>query len=297
MSSKGNQTYELTHARHDRAHCGAVNLFRPLKNGDRKKYKLEADFTYREENVVIKFRGPEPLDADDLAVLQTIVAEAAARQDSNGLLPPDPQTETQQVMRDLIGPGDLADKQNMIAVKTTLKRITHEAGYRSDTDKNIQRVLDCIRRLNDVVIRVQDDGLEKKLGGILGMKYVDTKRKNGEVAIALNPRIAYAITGEQYCRVDLAEMRSLKRRAAIIMHQDLCSWINQGKTTPQSTNLDTLIRRVWGAIPENKQVYWNRRSQARACLEELRDNAGWQFREQDGKITITRPDPRQRAAA
>ncbi|MET3109463.1 hypothetical protein AAKU58_004320 [Oxalobacteraceae bacterium GrIS 1.18] len=38
--------FDLTHARHDPAHCLAPGLFRSLKRGDRKKLKLDVTYPY-----------------------------------------------------------------------------------------------------------------------------------------------------------------------------------------------------------------------------------------------------------
>lgn len=61
--------FDLTHARHDPAHCLAPGLFRSLKRGDRKKLKLDVTYPYG-EGEQIEFSGPEPLGADDLRILQ-----------------------------------------------------------------------------------------------------------------------------------------------------------------------------------------------------------------------------------
>lgn len=60
--------FDLTHARHDPAHCLAPGLFRSLKRGERKRSKLDVTYTYGKDS--IRFWGPEPLGADDLRVLQ-----------------------------------------------------------------------------------------------------------------------------------------------------------------------------------------------------------------------------------
>jgi hypothetical protein len=56
--------FDLTHARHDPAHCLAPGLFRSLKRGDRKKLKLDVTYIYGEDTQA-RFVGFEPLDAGD----------------------------------------------------------------------------------------------------------------------------------------------------------------------------------------------------------------------------------------
>ncbi len=64
---------ELTHARHDPMHCLAPGLFRSLKRGERKKLKLDVTYSYG-QNQSARFIGFEPLGADDMRLLQGLVA-------------------------------------------------------------------------------------------------------------------------------------------------------------------------------------------------------------------------------
>ncbi|GAA3711567.1 hypothetical protein GCM10022421_18730 [Oceanisphaera sediminis] len=68
-------SFELTHVRHDPAHCLAPGLFRSLQRGERKRLKLDVTYTHGFDS--IRFWGPEPLGVDDLRVLQGLVAMAA----------------------------------------------------------------------------------------------------------------------------------------------------------------------------------------------------------------------------
>lgn len=65
--------HDLTHVRHDPAHCLAPGLFRSLKRGDRKRCKLDVTYTFGEDESM-RFVGFEPLGADDMRLLQGIVA-------------------------------------------------------------------------------------------------------------------------------------------------------------------------------------------------------------------------------
>ena len=87
--------HDLTHARHDPAHCLAPGLFRSLKRGERKRGKLDVTYTFG-EGESMRFVGFEPLGADDMRLLQGIVALGGP----NGiLLTPEPTTETGQQLR------------------------------------------------------------------------------------------------------------------------------------------------------------------------------------------------------
>lgn len=65
--------FDLTHARHDPMHCLVPGLFRSLKRGERKKLKLDVTYHYA-ENEQARFVGFEPLGADDMRLLQGLVA-------------------------------------------------------------------------------------------------------------------------------------------------------------------------------------------------------------------------------
>ena len=51
------------------------SLFRSLKRGERKRSKLDVVYDYG-NNKRIEFSGPEPLGANDLRILQGLVALA-----------------------------------------------------------------------------------------------------------------------------------------------------------------------------------------------------------------------------
>ena len=57
--------HDLTHVRHDPAHCLAPGLFRSLKRGDRKRCKLDVTYTFGEDESM-RFVEFEPLGADDM---------------------------------------------------------------------------------------------------------------------------------------------------------------------------------------------------------------------------------------
>ena len=80
---------ELTHARHDPIHCLAPGLFRSLQKGERKRAKLDVVYDFGDGRRV-EFSGPEPLGADDLRVLQGLVATAGP---TGQVLSSQPQTE------------------------------------------------------------------------------------------------------------------------------------------------------------------------------------------------------------
>ena len=78
----------------------APGLFRALKRGERKRSKLDVTYDYG-DGKRIEFSGPEPLGADDLRILQGLVAMAGP----NGLvLGPEPKTEGGRQLRLFLEP-------------------------------------------------------------------------------------------------------------------------------------------------------------------------------------------------
>ncbi len=117
--------YDLTHARHDRAHCLAPGLFRSLKRGDRKRLKLHVAYEYGDKRR-IEFKGPEPLGVDDLRILQGLVAMAGP---SGLILSPEPKTEKGKQLRLVLEPKWEAVKQDALVVKGSYRTLAREIGY------------------------------------------------------------------------------------------------------------------------------------------------------------------------
>ena len=124
--------YDLTHARHDPAHCLAPGLFRSLKRGERKKLKLDVTYTYGKDS--IRFWGPEPLGVDDLRILQGLVAMAATSGDNGRGIVLKDKTESeagQQLRLWLDLKWEAIEKDSMVA-KGSFRQLARELGYADD---------------------------------------------------------------------------------------------------------------------------------------------------------------------
>lgn len=196
--------HDLTHARHDPAHCLAPGLFRSLKRGERKRGKLDVVYDYG-DGKRIEFSGPEPLGADDLRILQGLVAMAGP----GGLvLSPEPQTEAGQQLRLFLEPKWEAVQQDAMVVKGSYRALAREIGY-ADPD-NTRPVRECIERLWKVSIIAQNG--RKRQGFRLLSEYASDEQ-DGKLYVALNPLIARAVMGgAQHVRIDMDEVRALQIR-------------------------------------------------------------------------------------
>jgi len=270
--------HDLTHVRHDPAHCLAPGLFRSLKKGERKRGKLDVVYDYG-DGKRIEFSGPEPLGADDLRILQGLVAMAGP----NGLvLGPEPKTEGGQQLRLFLEPKWEAVTADAMVVKGSYRALAREIGY-ADPD-NTRPVRECIERLWKVSIIAQNG--RKRQGFRLLSEYASDEA-DGRLYVALNPLIAQAVMGGgQHVRIDMDEVRALQTDPARLMHQRLCGWIDPGKSG--RVELDTLCGYAWPS-KANDNAMKRRRGIARKALPELAA-LGWTVNEYaKNKFEISRP--------
>jgi Replication protein C (RepC) len=248
--------------------CLAPGLFRSLKRGERKTSKLDVIYEYG-DGQRIEFSGPEPLGADDLRILQGLVAMAGPY----GLvLSPEPKTEGGQQLRLFLEPKWDSVQHDALVVKGSYRALAREIGY-ADID-NTRPIRDCIERLWKVSIIAH---IGKRRQGFRLLAEYASDDTDGKLYVALNPRIAQAILGNApHARISMDEVRALKSDAARLMHQRLCAWIDLGKSG--RATLDTLCGYVWleGAGDATMR---KRRERARAALEELRGLVGWTITE------------------
>lgn len=270
--------HDLTHARHDPAHCLAPGLFRSLERGERKHGKLDVVYDYG-DGKRIEFSGPEPLGVDDLRILQGLVASAGP---SGLVLSHEPQTEAGRQLRLFLEPKWEAVQQDAMVVKGSYGALAYEVGYANINDT--RPVRDCIERLWKVSIIVQNG---KKRQGFRLLSQYTSDEKNGKLFVALNPLITRAVMGGQHIRIDMAEVRSMHTDPARLLHQRLSGWIDAGKSGRVA--LDTLCGYVWPEEVTNVNAIKKRRQTARKALGELAA-AGWKLCEYSkGKWEIGRP--------
>ena len=270
--------HDLSHARHDPAHCLAPGLFRALKRGERKRSKLDVTYDYG-DGKRIEFSGPEPLGADDLRILQGLVAMAGP---SGLVLGPEPKTPGGQQLRLFLEPKWEAVETDAMVVKGSYRALAREVGYADIEDS--RPIRECIERLWKVSIIAQHG--RKRQGFRLLSEYASDDAE-GRLYVALNPLIAQAVMGGgQHVRISMDEVRALDSETARLLHQRLCGWIDPGKTGKAS--IDTLCGYVWPSEASGSTMR-KRRQRVREALPEL-VALGWTVTEfAAGKYDITRP--------
>ncbi|WP_299316721.1 replication protein C, IncQ-type [uncultured Halomonas sp.] len=271
--------HDLSHARHDPAHCLAPGLFRALKRGERKHSKLDVIYDYG-DGKRIEFSGPEPLGADDLRILQGLVAMAGP---SGLVLEPEPETPGGQQLRLFLEPKWEAVKADAMVVKGSYRALAREVGYQEGGDQ-FRAIRECIERLWKVSIIAQNG---RKRQGFRMLSEYASDDAEGRLYVALNPLIAQAVMGGgQHVRISMDEVRALESEAARLLHQRLCGWIDPGKTGKAS--IDTLCGYVWPS-EASPSAMRKRRQRVREALPEL-EALGWSVVEfAAGKYDITRP--------
>lgn len=269
--------YDMTHARHDPVHCLTPGLFRSLQKGERKKAKLHIIYEYG-EGQKIEFRGFEPLGADDLRVLQGLVALSGPE---GLLLSPEPKTEEGKQLRSDLYPRWEAVRENALVIKSSHRRIAKEIGY-SNTN-NFKVIRDCIDRLWAVAIIAEDNGVRR---GFKLLSHYNSDEKRGNLFVALNPMIAQAVMGRRHVHISMDEVRNLKSDCARLIHQRLCAWINPNQT--KVVSLDVLSSYAW-PIPASPSTNRKRRQRSRTALNEF-VALGWTVEEvSTNKFAIKRP--------
>jgi hypothetical protein len=257
---------ELTHARHDRSHCLAPGLFRSLRRGARKKEKL--DVSYRHGKEQIRFIGFEPLGADDLRLLQGIVALAGP---AGVTLSPAPSAEVPKELRRLLETKQKAEEMNALMVSGNVGRLLAETGMTSG-GKNIEVLKASLVRLSNVSV-IASRGEQVASFRLLSFAF---DGGTGQLHVGLNPRLADAVVGNRpYARIDMREVRRLKSDVARLIHQRLCGFVNPGK--PWRVGLSVLSSYVWpegGTAATMRQ----RRLRVRKALREI-SACGWTVEE------------------
>lgn len=277
-------SFDLTHVRHDPAHCLAPGLFRSLKRGERKKLKLDVTYTHGKDS--IRFWGPEPLGVDDLCVLQGLVAIAATSGDNRRgiLLKQETESETGQQLRLWLDLKWEAIEKDAMVARGSFRQLARELGYADEGGSQFKTLRESIERLWAVSVIVERDG--RRQGFRILSDYASDER-DGKLFVALNPRLAEAVMGERpYTRIEMAEVRSLSTDPARLIHQRLCGWIDPGKSG--RVELDTLCSYV-RPDEASAEAMKKRRQTARKALAELAA-VGWTLVEYTkGKWEVTRP--------
>lgn len=271
-------TFDLTHARHDPAHCLAPGLFRSLKRGERKKLKLDVTYEYGAQR--LRFVGFEPLDAQDMRMLQGIVALSGPK---GIILTDEPSTDRGKQLRLMLNPRLDAAHADALVVKGTLGGLMREIGYVTDGAEARRDLKDSLRRMAGLTVFVSE-GRQEASFHLLSYAFDE---EDNSLFIALNPRVTEAVLGQRgFTRIEMGEVRALQSDPARLIHQRLCGRIAPSKSC--QVELDTLCGYVW-PDEATAEAMKKRRQTARKAVAELA-TLSWSIEEYaKGKFEIRRP--------
>lgn len=327
-------------AKHDPAHCLAAGLFKtyansellarmrdgmPIydknKDGSLKKRKTKhndgtvtmepiplmyrpgyvSEYTYG-ESTILKFSVAEGLGADDLRVLQGLVAFAGNK---TLVLGPHPKNEDEdgsikgaKLLRDNLRTTGAAVKKPGLIIHSTFGDLARAIGYEDgNSGSTTSQIRECVERLYGVSILVTNIKSGKSEGFRLLSHYESEISKTGSksiITVGLNPRLAQAVVcgvDSGYTRIDLEEVSKIKIEGTRLIHQRLCGWINQGAS--REVSIETICAYIWMERAKMDGTHRKRLLTTRTCLAELA-SLGWGIDEyRKGYVRIARPKQMQ----
>ena len=243
--------FELTHACLDATHCYPPGLFRSLTPGERAGGKMDITHTFVETGTIVNFRG-DVLGVEEMRVLQGLVAMAAISGSGRGIkLLAEPPTDVGKQLRQGLHITGGSGNEPAAVVKCKYRQLSLEMGY---DNNDFGMIRESIKRLFSVSVFVTHEGQTQ---GFRILSSYSSDDRAGQICVALNPRLAGAIIGgKHFVRIDMDEVRSLKKDPARLLHQRL-HWINAGET--RAVTLATLCSYVW---PEPSKSEVERRAGA-----------------------------------
>lgn len=261
---------KLTHARHDPAICLVPGLFRSLKRGDYKKEKLHLTYEFGAKEK-IEFLSYEPLGAEELRVLQGLIAMAGKEK---LVLRADVRGKTGIELREGLELQGDAMTASALVVKSSLYELAKEIGYTTNSGSVVKQIEKCIERLWAVSIKASSPN---GWNGFRLLSSVNVSYKTGKLLVAINPRITEAIFGSKpHTRINMAEVRKLKSGPARILHQRLSAMISQGQT--KKILPETLLTYIWPDSAEGSTLRM-RRLALRKAITEIVTTDAWDIKE------------------
>lgn len=261
---------KLTHARHDPAICLVPGLFRSLKRGDYKKDKLHLTYEFSAKEK-IEFLNYEPLGAEELRVLQGLIAMAGKEK---LVLQASTSGKTAVGLREGLELKGDAINAYVLVVRSSLYELAKEIGYTTNSGSVVKQIEKCIERLWAVSIKAIS---QNSWSGYRLLSSVSVNNKTGKLLIAINPRITEAIFGSKpHTRINMAEVRELKSGPARILHQRLSAMISQGQV--RKILPDTLLGYIWPDSAAGSTLRMRRQALRKALLEIVKTGA-WEVSE------------------
>lgn len=269
---------EVEYVKHDPA-LARMSIFRPTPKGKRSDKKLDITFDYNESS--IRVESMEQLDARDQTLLFVLVAMAGMGKEK--IINSQSKGPVGKELWSKMNTLPLSEG-NAIAFYTTFYRILKNCKL-EPTGKNYKFVEESLLRLAKTNITIKRGKRVSVTRLIVSLDYNEKE----EIAIAINPRIAEAVTG-QYIVIDLEQRNTLKNDTAKILFSYLSSVINEGNRKPYLATYTTLIERTWGEGDDtvNDSTYRGRKKQIKDALILITDFPDWVIQLEKDIVSIKR---------
>jgi len=265
----------------------AAGLFRTLRRGDREREKL--DITRENgKGQKIRFIGFEPLDPSDMRILTGLIAMA-------GVAGKPLDTVQAMELNPLACSDDEAKGWAAITAACPLAALLRGIGL-EPSGNAYTRAIESLTRLENVTVIFSDPPGPGQPAGRRSsfnlLKFAYTPKQRSDLRFTLNPLLTRAIYAKNggYLRLELAEMRAIKRDGALKLWHRLCASVNAGDTVRR--NIETLAGYIYPEYEEaddtNRRKY---RARAREALREITKATAWKSSEYAaGKYLISRPE-------
>jgi len=273
-------------------------LFRPLKRGDRQRQELH--IVHKSKLLTLEFRNSELLGANDLRVLQGILAIASPLEAPEILTGTDTPSHRRELRKNLLL-SDTACELKTLVVEGTYYQLAKELGYDETSGKNVTNFRACVKRLCGVLMSVSPKEGSSYTCQLMSQYSSDELKK--QLTVALSPRLTDAVLGIRvaasgsHTRIEMVEVRKKMGEDTRIIHQYLCALFRPGEF--RTITSETLINKIWPG-QSTRETQQKHRERLKIAMNELRDKIGWrciQIAESRGnsrmknyrKWAITRP--------
>jgi hypothetical protein len=268
--------HDAMFARHDPAICLSPGVFRSLMRGAKHRAQ-RAEVVYKRDASELRFVLPFLLGAEDLRLLQVLVALAGR---DRTFLPREPTTTAGRALK--AGLAAQREEEDVLIVRTRLSSLLRELD-RGDCRDAREAIRQSLIRLASVTVFVSRGSKEASAHLLSHSVDIET----GMLVLALDPRCTSAALGEgQYVHIDLEEVRALKSDLAVLLHQRLCAWIDPGRL--RLVREVTLLQYVFPEPASTSSARAKRVRRVRAALGEL-VRVGWSMDRRADTYAIRRP--------
>lgn len=263
--------------KHDPA-LSRMSIFRPVSKGARSNKMLDISFDYN--NINLRVQSMETLDARDQTLLFVLIAMAT--QHKQKLINKSSTGEVGKNLWEQISSSFSDTEGYSIAFCTTFYKIIKNCGLQP-SGKSYKFIEESLLRLAKTNITIKRGKQTEVTRLIASLKYNEKQ----EVAVAINPRIAEAITG-QYVIINLEQRNLLTNDTSKILFSYLSSVINEGNMIPYKATYKTLVEKTWGEEFTSDSTSRGRKKQIKDSLNQINNLEGWEIQSGEDIITINR---------